>query len=130
MRQPRTDPSVSSARSASIGPDEGGIRLDRWFRRHYPALTHGRLEKLLRTGQVRLDGKRAKAGDRIVAGQTVRLPPNIGETASEGRAPRRTRNAESLRDLVLYMDKSVIVLNKPPGLATQGGSGLTRHVDG
>ncbi len=130
MRQPSTDPSVLSVRSASIDPDEDGIRLDRWFRRHYPALTHGRLEKLLRTGQVRLDGKRAKAGDRIVAGQTVRLPPNIGEAASEGRAPRQIRNAESLRDLVLYMDKSVIVLNKPPGLATQGGSGLTRHVDG
>ena len=57
--------------------DEDGIRVDRWFKRHYPALTHGRLEKLLRTGQVRLDGKRVKAADRVASGQTVRLPPQI-----------------------------------------------------
>ena len=113
-----------------IEADDDGARLDRWFRRHYPALTHGRLEKLLRTGQVRLDGKRVKAGDRIAAGQIVRLPPSIGEAASTGAAPKEMRGSESLRDFVLYMDKSVIVLNKPSGLATQGGSGLTKHIDG
>jgi 23S rRNA pseudouridine955/2504/2580 synthase len=118
------------AETKRIEADDDGARLDRWFRRHYPALTHGRLEKLLRTGQVRLDGKRAKAGDRIAAGQTVRLPPNIGEAASERPTPKEVRGAESLRDVVLYMDKSVIVLNKPSGLATQGGSGLSTHVDG
>ena len=57
--------------------DDNGIRLDRWFKRHYPALGHGALEKLLRTGQVRVDGKRAKASDRLSTGQALRLPPQL-----------------------------------------------------
>jgi 23S rRNA pseudouridine955/2504/2580 synthase len=118
--------------TARIAHDDDGIRVDRWFKRHYPALTHGRLEKLLRTGQVRLDGKRVKAADRVVSGQTVRLPPQIVHGRLEER-PRATVKPEmrgSLEDRILYMDKSVIVLDKPSGLATQGGSGLTQHVDG
>ena len=117
-----------------IENDEDGVRLDRWFKRRYPALTHGRLEKLLRTGQVRLDGKRAKSADRVAAGQTVRIPPQLVHAPpEEDEAPRpapRAQDAGLLEELILYMDKSVIVLNKPSGLATQGGSGLTRHVDG
>ena len=113
-----------------VDRDDDGIRLDRWFRRHYPALTHGRLEKLLRTGQVRLDGKRVKAGDRLAEGQTLRLPPPVanGALAEPPRAPATVQG--SLEDYVLYKDAAVIVLNKPPGLATQGGSGLTKHIDG
>src|SRR5580700_3973004 len=65
------------AETVRIETDDDGARLDRWFKRHYPALGHGRLEKLLRTGQVRLDGKRAKAGDRISTGQIIRLPPQL-----------------------------------------------------
>jgi 23S rRNA pseudouridine955/2504/2580 synthase len=126
-------------KSATIGADDDGIRLDRWFRRYHPALTHGLLEKLLRKGEVRLDGKRAKAADRVRAGQTVRLPPQVLHARSEAqtdaaaapaRAPAPPQAMGSLADRILYMDKHVIVLDKPPGLATQGGSGLTRHVDG
>jgi 23S rRNA pseudouridine955/2504/2580 synthase len=118
--------------TARIAHDENGIRVDRWFKRHYPALTHGRLEKLLRTGQVRLDGKRVKAADRVASGQMVRLPPQIvhGGLEEKPRAPPKPSVRGSLEDKILYMDKSVIVLNKPSGLATQGGSGLTQHVDG
>ena len=118
--------------TARIAHDEDGIRVDRWFKRHYPALNHGRLEKLLRTGQVRLDGKRVKSADRVVSGQTVRLPPQIvHEDLAEKPKPKPNAAAQgNLQDLILYMDKSVIVINKPSGLATQGGSGLTQHVDG
>jgi 23S rRNA pseudouridine955/2504/2580 synthase len=118
--------------TAQIAADEDGIRLDRWFKRRYPALTHGRLEKLLRTGQVRLDGKRAKSADRVAVGQTVRVPPQVAnDTVEEKPRPQpRAEDRQLLQDLILYMDKSVIVLNKPAGLATQGGSGLTRHIDG
>jgi 23S rRNA pseudouridine955/2504/2580 synthase len=120
------------AETVRIAHDEDGIRLDRWFKRRYPALTHGRLEKLLRTGQVRLDGKRAKAADRVAAGQEVRVPPQVVNepVAEKPRAVIRDAGGMSLQDMILYMDKSVIVLNKPAGLATQGGSGLTRHIDG
>jgi len=112
-----------------VARDDDGIRLDRWFKRHFPALPHGRLEKLLRTGQIRLDGKRAKSADRLAAGQMLRLPPQLAEgTLTAARTAATVPG--SLQDLVLYMDGAVIVLNKPPGLATQGGSGLTRHIDG
>jgi len=115
-----------------IDRDDDGIRLDRWFKRHYPALTHARLEKLLRTGQVRLDGKRAKANDRLAKGQMLRLPPQVlhGDLDVKPRTTSAPVQSGSLEQHVLYMDSSVIVLNKPPGLATQGGSGLSRHVDG
>jgi 23S rRNA pseudouridine955/2504/2580 synthase len=114
-----------------ITEDDDGIRLDRWFKRHYPALTHGRLEKLLRKGEVRLDGKRAKAADRVVAGQTLRLPPQVIHDKAEARPKSEpVKTARKLEDTILYMDKHLFVLNKPPGLATQGGSGLKEHIDG
>ncbi len=123
-----------------VAGDEDGIRMDRWFKRHHPAITHGLLEKLLRTGQVRLDGKRAKSNDRLSTGQIIRLPPQVqtahrpvdkrsteSQTASSQPSEQERIFAEGL---VIHKDSSVMVLNKPPGLATQGGSGLTRHVDG
>lgn len=128
------------ARDAQVEVDDDGIRLDRWFKRHYPALGHGALEKLLRKGEVRVDGKRAKAGARLSTGQTLRLPPQL-ESIHKARAERSTHSqaeppqlSEQERTfaeaLVIHKDSSVLVINKPPGLATQGGSGLTKHVDG
>jgi 23S rRNA pseudouridine955/2504/2580 synthase len=122
----------------TIDADDDGIRLDRWFKRHYPAVTHVLLQKLLRKGEVRLDGKRADANTRVATGQAMRLPPQvmhakaIEKDVPEERPahPLATKDMGSLADRILYMDKQVIVIDKPPGLATQGGSGLTRHVDG
>ena len=118
--------------TVTVAPADGEIRLDRWFRRHYPSLAHGRLEKLLRTGQVRVDGKRAKSGDRVSPGQAIRVPP-LGEapsTAAPLSARARPQDEAALRDLIIHRDDHAIVLNKPPGLAVQGGSNTTRHVDG
>ena len=122
---------MSRVQTIEVAADDAEIRLDRWFRRHFPALGHARLEKLLRTGQIRLDGGRVKASTRIAAGQQVRVPP-IDDAAKP--PPRRPADAdpadiERLRGLVLYRDDDVIALNKPPGLAVQGGSKVTRHVD-
>jgi 23S rRNA pseudouridine955/2504/2580 synthase len=115
----------------TIAADDDGIRLDRWFRRHYPAVTHVLLQKLLRKGEVRLDGKRADASTRVAAGQAMRLPPQVVHAKDDRPLkPQPEKPMGSLADRILYMDKHVIVLDKPPGLATQGGSGLTRHVDG
>lgn len=121
----------------TIDADDDGIRLDRWFKRHYPAVTHVLLQKLLRKGEVRLDGKRADAADRIAAGQVMRLPPQVMHAKDERpqkpkpvEHPLATKVMGSLADRILYMDKHVIVIDKPAGLATQGGSGLTKHVDG
>jgi len=79
--------------TAEVHEEEAGVRLDRWFKRHYPALGHGPLEKLLRTGQVRVNGKRASAGDRLEPGQTIRIPPQL---QGEGQAPATPRQ-ESVR---------------------------------
>lgn len=124
----------------AVADDEGGLRLDRWFQRHYPQLSHGALQKLLRTGQVRLDGRRAEAGDRIAAGQAIRLPPGVadapaartlaGSVARPAAPTLSERDAEAIRALVIHRDDDVIVLNKPPGLAVQGGTGTARHIDG
>jgi len=127
------------AENVVVEVGDNGIRLDRWFKRHYPALSHGILEKLLRTGQVRIDGKRAKASDRLSTGQVVRLPPQLqGQSAADialpteastTHKPSTDREKKEAEALVIHKDASVLVLNKPPGLATQGGSGITRHVD-
>lgn len=126
---------MSGVQQFTITASDGDQRLDRWFKRKFPQLTHGRLEKLLRTGQVRIDGKRAKAADRLSAGQIVRVPP-LGDAAesTEGQGPREpkpvsARDAEALRKTVLYKDAEVIVINKPAGLAVQGGTGLSTNID-
>ena len=107
------------------------MRLDCWLKRRYPGVPYALLQKWLRTGQVRLDGKRAKAGDRVCAGQGVRVPPQ-NEEASRPRKRRAPGGAEAaaVRAMVLHRDARVIVVNKPAGLAVQGGSGLSRHLDG
>lgn len=116
-----------------IEADDDGLRLDRWFRRRYPGLTHGRLEKLLRTGQVRVDGARAKASTRLETGQKLRIPPLPDEALqqAEARAIAPTRKErQTLQDSILFEDGDVLVINKPAGLAVQGGTGLSRHLDG
>jgi len=123
---------VSGVAHLEVGPDEADLRLDRWFKRHYPELGHGRLAKLLRTGQVRIDGRRAKPGDRLADGQTVRVPP-LGEAPASRAKPVVPVDAKAAADLqatVLYRDHEVLALNKPSGLAAQGGSKTTRHLDG
>src|SRR5258705_10911338 len=102
---------MSGVQTIPVAADDGEIRLDRWFRRHYPALGHGRLEKLLRTGQVRVDGKRARAGDPVAPGQAIRVPP-LAEPSTPPPVRRvRPQDEELLRQLVLYRDSSAIVLN-------------------
>jgi 23S rRNA pseudouridine955/2504/2580 synthase len=123
---------MSAVQTLTVSSEEADIRLDRWFKRHFPQLNHGRLEKLLRTGQVRVDGGRAKANDRLAAGQIIRVPP-LPDEAEAGPRPERPVDATLAADLrkrVLYRDDHVIAIDKPAGLAVQGGSGQTRHIDG
>ncbi len=125
---------MAGVETIEVHADEAGLRLDRWFRRRYPELGHGRLEKLLRTGQVRVDGARAKAAQRVSPGQRIRVPP-LGAASSAGPArpapaPVSERDAAELTGRVLYRDDLVIALDKPAGLAVQGGSGTRRHLDG
>lgn len=111
--------------------DEEGVRLDRWFKRRWPHVNHVQLQKLLRSGQVRVDGSRAKADLRLAAGSQVRVPPLPEASArAAGERPRLSdRDAAYAKSLVLYEDDEVLALNKPSGLAVQGGTKTTRHVD-
>lgn len=124
---------MSGVEMHDVGPEDGDIRLDRWFQRHYPNLTHGRLQKLLRTGQVRVDGGRVKAAVRLTPGQTIRVPPLGSESVARPTQDREAvpaEDAEEIRSWVLHQDDSMIILNKPAGIAVQGGSGISRHIDG
>lgn len=149
---------MATFQTITIAKGDAGQRLDRWFRERFPAVGFGELQKLLRTGQVRLDGKRAKASARLEAGQQVRVPPRVqagegkakttgmgdgpregmgdgqGDSPGPKAAPRstppvRAADARALRDSVLYLDDDMIVIDKPAGLAVQGGTGTHRHLD-
>jgi 23S rRNA pseudouridine955/2504/2580 synthase len=118
--------------TVTVDDSDGSLRLDRWFKRHYPGLGHGQLEKLLRTGRIRVDGKRARSGDRVDPGQAIRIPL-LDQLALQARPPRpkpRPADEAMLQAAVLLRDEAVIVLDKPPGLAVQGGTATERHVDG
>jgi len=120
---------MSEVRTIPVKSDEAEIRLDRWFKRHFPELGHGRLEKLLRTGQIRLDGRRAAASDRIATGQLIRVPP-LGESPPARPAPSlRAADAAMLQRAILFRDDDLIVIDKPAGLAVQGGTNTDRHLD-
>jgi len=124
---------MTKVQTIAVSAAEADLRLDRWFKRRYPDLTHGRLEKLLRTGQVRVDGRRAQSNLRLKTGQQIRVPP-LGEAPARppraaGIAAVTDSDARVLQAAVLYRDEDVLVLNKPSGLAVQGGTGLSRHLD-
>jgi 23S rRNA pseudouridine955/2504/2580 synthase len=124
---------MAGVEQITVGKDEQGMRLDRWFKVHFPGLGFGHLQKLLRSGQVRVDGGRVKADTRVEPGQMVRIPPlgvdKKGDENLTGHSIRNQGDADVLAKMLLHEDDKVFVFNKPAGLAVQGGSGVTRHVD-
>ncbi len=123
---------MSGVQTLHVGSDDGDQRLDRWLRRQFPHLSQGRIEKMCRKGELRVDGGRVKAATRLEIGQAVRIPPlpSEAETAGQARAQVTDADAKMIRGCVIYRDDHVIAINKPPGLPVQGGSKQHRHVDG
>jgi len=125
---------MSGVHIREVDADGDDQRLDRWFRRVYPHVPQGRIEKMCRKGEIRVDGGRVKASTRLVEGQSVRVPPlPTPDEAAKLRAERvHVSDADSrmIQDCVIYKDDDILVLNKPAGLAVQGGTNTTRHVDG
>ncbi|MEL6372718.1 MAG: RluA family pseudouridine synthase [Pseudomonadota bacterium] len=114
---------------------DAGQRLDRWFRQHFPDVTHGRLQKLLRTGQIRVDSKRAQANTRLERGQAIRVPKAVRlppERKPSLKPPPGLSKADRtyIERMILFEDADVLVLNKPAGIAVQGGTKTKRHIDG
>ncbi len=127
---PRDDAIHGSVQTYTVTEDEEGIRLDRWFKRRLPTLSLSHLNKIVRTGQVRVDGGRVKTATRLVAGQKVRVPPVDVAPPPAKQKVASEADRRAIRDMILYEDKDLMVLNKPFGLAVQGGSGTKRHIDG
>lgn len=122
-------------RQFTVDADDDGIRLDRWFQRNLPDASFNIVSRWARTGQLRVDGKRAQPGDRIAAGQQIRVPPADPAQKTSARPVKKRRElSEDEQDfaqsLVIHKDAAALVINKPPGLATQGGTKTSEHVDG
>ncbi len=126
----------TDVRQFTVGADDDGIRLDRWFKRHLADVSFNLVSRWARTGQIRVDGARATPGDRLAEGQVIRVPPAEPAKAASPAKPKRERPVLSdeqldyARSMVIHQDAQALVINKPPGLATQGGTKTTEHVDG
>ena len=120
---------MKQVQTVQVAAGEDGVRLDRWFKRHWPQLNHVQINRLLRSGQIRVDGGRAKADTRLGAGAQVRIPPLPDAAPAAAREGLSDRDTAFARSLVIYEDDQVLALNKPWGLAVQGGTKTTFHVD-
>jgi 23S rRNA pseudouridine955/2504/2580 synthase len=124
---------MAGVEQIKVEAGEAGMRLDRWFKAHFPGLGFGELQKLLRSGQIRVDGGRVKTDTRVEPGQTVRIPPLAVDKKGGGPLTQRTMrdkgDADILARMLLHEDAKVFVFDKPAGLAVQGGSGVSRSVD-
>ncbi len=111
---------MSGVTSKIVDQDEDAMRLDRWFKQHFPGLGFGRLQKLLRSGQIRVDGGRVKSDTRVQPGQTIRIPPNIDEARTARPLTTNTirdrHDFDVLKEMTLYEDAKVFAFNKPSGL--------------
>jgi len=126
----------SAVETITVARDEAGMRLDRWFRIHFPDVGHVYLQKLLRSGQVRVDSRRIEANARLDAGSEVRVPrivrePPTRKATTDTTAPSANKaDRDLIESLILFEDDDVLVLDKPFGIAVQGGTGTRRHLDG
>src|SRR6187397_3673923 len=130
------DPKSDNVRTFTVGEDDDGIRLDRWFKRNLPDISFNTVSRWARTGQLRVDGKRAAPGDRLETGQVLRVPPAEAAPAEgPGGKPKRIvqplteDEAAFVREMVLAKGRDWFMLDKPPGLATQGGTKTVQHLD-
>lgn len=120
---------MKEVRTLYVDKGEEGVRLDRWFKRRWPHLNHIQIQKLTRSGQIRVDGARAKPDTRLSAGSQVRVPPLPDAPPPRAKGELDPRDVAFAKRLVIYEDEEVLALNKPSGLAVQGGTKTTKHVD-
>ncbi|SEE77458.1 23S rRNA pseudouridine955/2504/2580 synthase [Rhizobiales bacterium GAS188] len=120
-----------SVQNLTVGQDEAGMRVDRFLEAKFPGLSFSHIQRVVRKGELRVDGRRVETKDRLEPGQKVRVPPlSLAAPKRPGPASEAEKTREFLKGITLYEDDDVLVLNKPMGLAVQGGSGTVRHVDG
>jgi 23S rRNA pseudouridine955/2504/2580 synthase len=122
----------TSVQTVAVTPDEAGMRVDRFLEARFPGLAFSHIQRIIRKGELRVNGKRAQPKDRLTADAKVRIPPlRLDETKPRPAASEADEKTRAfLQSIILYEDADVLVLDKPMGLAVQGGSGTVRHVDG
>jgi 23S rRNA pseudouridine955/2504/2580 synthase len=121
----------AGVQTVAVSPDESGMRVDRFFEGRFPGLSFSHIQRIIRKGEVRVNGKRTQPKNRLEAGQAVRIPPlQLEAPKPRDNAPQAQKDRAFIRSITLFEDDDVLVLNKPMGLAVQGGSGTTRHLDG
>jgi len=121
----------TKVQTATVSPDESGMRVDRFFEARFPGLSFSHIQRIIRKGEVRVNGKRTQPKNRLEAGQQVRIPPlKLDAPKPRENATEDQKTRAFLKSITLHEDADVLVLNKPMGLAVQGGSGTTRHIDG
>jgi 23S rRNA pseudouridine955/2504/2580 synthase len=121
----------AGVQTVAVTPDENGMRVDRFFEGRFPGLSFSHIQRIIRKGEVRVNGKRTQPKNRLEAGQSVRIPPlQLDAPKPRDDAPQALKDRAFIRSITIYEDDDVLVLNKPMGLAVQGGSGTTRHLDG
>src|SRR6185312_11989188 len=129
MRRTAPPSDMKEVRTLYVDSGEDGVRLDRWFKRRWPHLNHVQIQKLARSGQIRVDDGRARPDTRLAAGAQVRVPPLPDAPPPREKGALDPREVAYARSLVLYEDDEVLVLNKPAGLAVQGGTKTSKHID-
>ena len=118
-----------SVKFIAVNQDDDGQRLDRWLKKNVPELPYGLAQKLIRKGQIRIDGKRAKTDTKLTPGQEVRIPP-LEHKSLEEKNQITDKDRAFIKSLIIYQDEDVIAINKPTGIASQGGSKTKYHIDG
>ena len=121
---------MSGVQVVKVKAVDDGVRLNRWFLKYYPGLSLGRLQKLLRTKQIKVDGQKAESSTRVCKGQEIRIPPLDNEKKEIENKIISDKDIKYVEDMVIYKDEKILVLNKPSGLAVQGGTNTLRHLDG
>ena len=121
---------MSNVVFVKVNSQDDGMRLNRWFLKYYPDLPLSRLQKLLRTKQIKVDGKRADTSLKLCSGQEIRIPPIECQIEKTEKKIVTDKDEKFIKSLVIYKDKNIIILNKPSGLAVQGGTNTVRHIDG
>lgn len=121
---------MTKVQQVTIQDEDAGIRLDKWFKRHYPNVSHTSVEKALRKGQIKVDGKKVKSNHRVSEGEIVRVPPMTEyEREEKPKARIDSKYIKIIQESVIYKDDDIIVINKPAGIATQGGVGVRVSID-
>jgi 23S rRNA pseudouridine955/2504/2580 synthase len=128
---PKPEHFSAAVQNVTVTPDENGMRVDRFFEARFPGLSFSHIQRIIRKGEVRVDGKRTQPKNRLEGGQAVRIPPlQLERPVPRDDAPQAQKDRAFIRSIALFEDDDVMVLNKPMGLAVQGGSGTTQHIDG